>query len=123
MSHAIAIAVKTEYIEPQSVPDQNRYVFAYTVTITNRSDVRCQLVSRHWLVRDELNHVQEVRGSGVVGQQPSLAPGESYTYSSGVIIATRTGSMSGSYQMIDDEGLSFDAPIPEFALVPPHLLN
>ena len=123
MSHPIAISVKTEYIEPQSVPDKNRYVFSYTITITNRSDIRCQLISRHWLVRDELNQVQEVKGLGVIGQQPALAPGESYTYSSGVIIPTRTGSMTGSYQMMDEQGQNFDAPIPEFALVPPHLLN
>jgi ApaG protein len=123
MNHAIVVNVKTKYLREQSQPADNRYVFAYTITITNNGDSNAQLVSRRWLITDSDQQVQEVEGLGVVGKQPHLAPGASYTYTSGVVLATETGTMSGSYQMQDDEGEQFEANIPEFALVPPHLLH
>lgn len=123
MNHAIVVNVKTKYLHEQSQPADNRYVFAYTITITNNGDSNAQLVSRRWLITDSDQQVQEVEGLGVVGKQPHLPPGASYTYTSGVVLATETGTMSGSYQMQDDEGEPFEASIPEFALVPPHLLH
>jgi ApaG protein len=123
MSHPIDIQVKTLYLADQSTPAEDRFVFSYTITLTNRGDESAQLVSRHWVITDGNNAVQEVKGSGVVGQQPTLEPGASYTYSSGVVLATETGTMTGSYQMRTPSGAAFDAPIPAFALVPPHLLH
>lgn len=123
MNHPIDIQVKTQYLADQSVPADDRFVFSYTITVTNRSSERAQLISRHWVITDGNDAVQEVKGTGVVGQQPTLEPGASYTYSSGVVLTTETGTMTGSYQMRLSSGDEFDAPIPEFALVPPHLLH
>ncbi|MCR6652444.1 MAG: Co2+/Mg2+ efflux protein ApaG [Cellvibrionaceae bacterium] len=123
MNHPIDIQVKTQYLADQSVPADDRFVFSYTITVTNRGSERAQLISRHWVITDGNDAVQEVKGTGVVGQQPTLEPGASYTYSSGVVLATETGTMTGSYQMRLSSGDEFDAPIPEFALVPPHLLH
>jgi ApaG protein len=123
MNAFINITVKTQYLEDQSVPDEGRYVFTYTITMTNQGHEAAQLVSRHWIITDNNEAVQEVKGLGVVGQQPVLEPGESYTYSSGVVLATETGTMTGSYQMRTGAGITFDAPIPVFALVPPYLLH
>ena len=120
----IDIGIKTRFIPDQSAPDEARFVFAYTITITNQGDVAAQLISRHWIITDANNEVQEVQGVGVIGQQPLLNPGDSYTYTSGVILATDTGTMSGSYQMrTPDDGLEFDAEIPIFGLVTPHKLH
>ena len=123
MSHPIEITVKTQYLVEQSVPDEDRFVFSYTITLTNRGDEEAQLISRHWVITDGNNAVQEVKGMGVVGQQPTLEPGASYTYSSGVVLPTETGTMTGTYQMRTAAGDSFEAKIPVFALVPPHLLH
>lgn len=123
MNHPIDIVVKTQYLAEQSVPADDRFVFSYTITLTNRGDESAQLISRHWVITDGNNAVQEVKGTGVVGQQPTLEPGASYTYSSGVVLATETGTMTGTYQMRTTSGITFDAPIPVFALVPPHLLH
>lgn len=123
MTQPIEITVKTQYLAEQSVPDEDRFVFSYTITLTNRSDEETQLISRHWVITDGNNAVQEVKGMGVVGQQPTLEPGASYTYSSGVVLPTETGTMTGTYQMRTTTGDAFDAPIPVFALVPPHLLH
>jgi ApaG protein len=123
MNTPIDIMVKTQYLEDQSMPDDSRYVFTYTITLTNQSPESAQLVSRHWVITDSNEAVQEVKGLGVVGQQPVLEPGESYTYSSGVVLSTETGTMMGSYQMRTATGTTFEAPIPEFALVPPFLLH
>lgn len=123
MTHAIAVTVKTQYLSAQSQPEEKRYVFAYTITITNEGEHNAQLISRRWVITDSDQQVQEVQGLGVVGRQPRLAPGASYTYTSGVVLATQTGTMSGAYEMQDDEGELFEARIPEFALVPPHLLH
>lgn len=123
MNQAINILVKTQYLAEQSAPDDDRFVFSYTITLTNRGDTSAQLISRHWVITDGNNAVQEVKGMGVVGQQPLLEPGASYTYSSGVVLPTETGTMTGTYQMRTESGDIFDAPIPVFALVPPHLLH
>lgn len=119
----IDVSVKCTYIPEQSRPAENRYVYAYTITISNHGDRAAQLISRHWLINDANDGVQEVQGDGVVGDQPQLQPGEDYTYTSGVVLATETGTMEGSYQMQTDGGEAFDAPIPLFALVPPESIH
>lgn len=120
----IDIGIKTRYIEDQSQPNDKRYVFAYTITLSNQSAAPAQLISRHWIITDANDEIQEVKGMGVVGKQPLLEPGESYTYTSGVIIATDTGTMTGSYQMrTPDNDQEFDAPIPVFGLVTPQKLH
>lgn len=123
MNPAVCVTVKTLYVAAQSRPEQQRFVFAYTITITNETEVDAQLISRHWRIKDEKDNLQEVQGIGVVGEQPNLAPGEHYTYTSGVIIETETGMMEGSYQMRRADGELFDVPIPVFALVPPYALH
>lgn len=122
-SHLINVSVKTAYIEAQSAPETNRYVFAYTVTITNAGTVPARLLSRHWVITDANEKVQEVRGEGVVGEQPHLAPGASFQYTSGTMIETPVGSMHGTYQMIADDGTEFDAEIPRFVLSMPRTLH
>jgi ApaG protein len=117
------VSVKTFYIAAQSEPRAQRYVYAYTITIANQGDTAAQLISRHWLITDANDKLQEVQGEGVVGEQPHIKPGESYTYTSGVILETETGIMEGSYQMRSDNGHLFDAKIPAFALVPPHAIH
>jgi ApaG protein len=112
----IQISVDTSFVEEQSAPAQNRYVFAYTITIRNKGDVAVKLLTRHWVITDANNKIQEVRGDGVVGLQPHLLPDQSFTYTSGAILETPIGCMQGSYHMITDEGMEFDAPIPVFRL-------
>lgn len=119
----INVSVKCTYIPEQSRPDQNHFVYAYTITISNHGDRAAQLLRRHWLIKDANDDVQEVKGDGVVGEQPRLQPGEDYTYTSGAILATQTGTMEGSYRMQTDDGLEFDTPIPLFALVPPQAIH
>ncbi|WP_416377409.1 Co2+/Mg2+ efflux protein ApaG [Cellvibrio sp. NN19] len=119
----IQIQVRTNYMEAQSTPHERRYVYTYTITIANKSDTPAQLISRHWRITDANEKLQEVQGIGVVGEQPHLKPGESYTYTSGVILETETGIMEGTYHMRADDGAMFDAPIPTFALVPPSALH
>lgn len=123
MNAPIHIQVRTSYITAQSRPEIQRFVYSYTITITNHSDSNAQLISRHWRITDAKDKLQEVKGLGVVGEQPLLAPGESYTYTSGVILETETGMMEGSYQMRRDDDSTFDAPVPMFALVPPHAIH
>lgn len=120
---SISVSVKTQYIAAQSVPAEHRYVYAYTITIANQGDVPAQLISRHWRITDANEKLQEVQGMGVVGEQPHLNPGESFTYTSGVILETETGLMEGTYHMRSDNGNMFDAAIPAFALVPPHAVH
>ncbi len=120
---SILIQVKPVYIAAQSQPEQRRFVFSYTITITNQGEEQAQLISRHWRITDADNRLQEVRGLGVVGEQPVLEAGQSYTYTSGVILETETGIMEGSYQMRSLAGAEFDAPIPAFALAPPHAIH
>lgn len=119
----ITVKARTVYIADQSDPAHDRYVFAYTITITNTGDAAVQLLSRHWVITDAADKVQEVRGKGVVGEQPHLRPGESFEYTSGSAIATPVGTMRGSYQMIADDGTQFEAPIPEFTLSMPRVLH
>jgi len=120
---SINVRVQTTYIAAQSVPQQQRFVYAYTITISNRGEIPAQLISRHWRISDANDNLQEVKGMGVVGEQPHIAPGESYTYTSGVVLETETGIMEGTYHMRADDGELFDAPIPAFALVPPHAIH
>ncbi|MFM8518187.1 MAG: Co2+/Mg2+ efflux protein ApaG [Nevskiaceae bacterium] len=119
----IHIHIETAYLEAQSEPEDQRYVFSYTITIRNEGTQAAQLVSRHWLITDSNGKTQEVRGKGVVGEQPHLQPGQSFRYSSGAIIETPVGTMQGSYQMRSDEGLTFDAPIPAFRLALPGIVH
>ncbi|MDD3519233.1 MAG: Co2+/Mg2+ efflux protein ApaG [Chromatiales bacterium] len=121
--HQIRVAVESTYVETESDPKRSRYVFAYTVTIENRGAIPARLLSRHWIINDANGKVQEVRGEGVVGEQPYLRPGEGFQYTSGAMIETPFGTMRGSYQMEADDGVHFDAEIPSFILSMPRTLH
>ncbi|MFI4905431.1 MAG: Co2+/Mg2+ efflux protein ApaG [Steroidobacteraceae bacterium] len=121
--HRISIDVETTYLDDQSEPREQRYVFAYTITIRNEGEVPAKLLTRHWIITDANGRVQEVRGDGVVGEQPYLKPGQGFRYSSGAVLETPVGTMQGSYQMIADDGAQFDAPIPAFRLAIPGMLH
>ncbi|MFZ5558262.1 MAG: Co2+/Mg2+ efflux protein ApaG [Pseudomonadota bacterium] len=121
--YRVEVKSKTTFLPDQSDEAASRYVFAYTITITNTGTVTAQLISRHWIITDLENRVQEVKGLGVVGEQPVLKPQESFEYTSGTAIATPVGSMRGSYQMVAEDGVSFDASIPEFTLSAPRVLH
>jgi ApaG protein len=122
-AYSIAIQVETAYVPDQSIPEECRFVFAYTITITNRGTVPTQLLRRHWVITDANRNVQEVRGDGVVGEQPWMRPGDDFQYTSGAVLETAVGTMRGSYQMLADDGTNFDAPIPEFTLSIPRTLH
>ena len=117
------VSVQTTYIPEQSDPDNRRYVFAYTITIRNEGSIPAKLLTRHWLITDADGKTQEVRGEGVVGEQPHLKPGEGFRYTSGTMLETPVGSMQGSYQMLADDGQEFDCPIAPFTLSIPHTLH
>jgi ApaG protein len=119
----ITVSTRTQYLADQSDEAAGRWVFAYTITLVNRGTVAAQLISRHWIITDANQAVQEVRGLGVVGEQPLLEPGASYEYTSGTWLATPVGTMRGSYQMVAADGARFDAPIPEFTLSVPRVLH
>jgi ApaG protein len=119
----IRIQVATTYVDDESEPDSDRYVFAYTITISNSGQVPAQLISRHWIITDANGKVQEVNGDGVVGEQPKLKPGEEFRYSSGAVLETPVGAMQGLYRMEADGGVSFDALIAPFTLAVPGLLH
>ncbi len=119
----ITVAPRATYIPGQSDASVERYAFAYTITITNTGEIPARLVSRHWVITDANNMVQEVKGEGVVGAQPRLRPGESFEYTSGSLLATPVGTMRGTYQMVAEDGTHFDAPIPEFTLSAPRVLH
>lgn len=121
--YKIKVLVEPFYIEDQSVPEENRYVFAYTVNIQNTGRVAAKLISRHWIITDANGKIQEVKGQGVVGEQPYLRPGEAFQYTSGAVLDTSVGTMRGSYQMVSDDGLQFDAEIPAFTLSVPRTLH
>ncbi|MBS1191501.1 MAG: uncharacterized protein H6R10_3293 [Rhodocyclaceae bacterium] len=121
--YLIQIETSPEFIPDQSDPEGQRYVFAYTITIRNIGSVPAQLISRHWIITDANNSVQEVRGLGVVGHQPLLKPGESFEYTSGCSLGTPVGTMKGTYQMIAEDGIQFEADIPEFTLAIPRVLH
>lgn len=121
--YRIEVSPIPQFIPEQSDPENDRYIFAYTITIKNVGKVAAQLVSRHWIITDAHNAVQEVRGLGVVGQQPLLQPGESFEYTSGSSLTTPIGTMKGTYQMVAEDGTHFEAEIPEFVLASPRALH
>ncbi|WP_175946643.1 Co2+/Mg2+ efflux protein ApaG [Caballeronia sp. BCC1704] len=121
--YEFTVSVETRYMPEQSDPDSRQYAFAYTLTIRNTGHVTAQLISRHWIITDSDNQVREVKGLGVVGQQPLLAPGEQFEYTSWAVIATPVGTMRGEYFCVADDGERFEAPIAEFALHVPRTLH
>lgn len=121
--YTIEVAVRPAYLAEQSDPAKNQFVFAYTITITNTGSVTAQLISRHWFITDGDHKVQEVKGLGVVGQQPVLKPGERFEYTSGASLPTPVGTMHGTYQMVAEDGHTFDAVIPSFTLSVPRTLH
>jgi ApaG protein len=123
LRHHISVDVETTYLDDQSEPREQRYVFAYTITIRNEGEVPAKLLTRHWIITDANGRVQEVRGDGVVGEQPYLKPGQGFRYSSGAVLETPVGTMQGTYQMLADDGAQFDAPIAAFRLAMPGMLH
>ena len=121
--YRIRVDVETSYLDEQSDPHQDRYVFAYTITVRNEGQVPARLMTRHWVLTDANGKVEEVHGDGVVGEQPYLKPGQGFRYSSGAVIETPVGTMQGSYQMLADDGSQFDAPIQPFRLAMPGILQ
>ena len=119
----IHIDVHSQYIEEQSKPEKDYYVFAYTITIMNKGDRPAQLLNRHWVITDSNHKVQEVRGEGVVGEQPHLKPGEQFVYTSGTMLETSVGTMRGSYEMLSEDGTKFEAQVDEFVLSTPRVLH
>ena len=119
----IDVQVETTYVAEHSEPDEARFVFAYTITLVNRGSVTAQLISRHWFITDADNRIEEVEGEGVVGEQPVLKPGEGFRYTSGAVIETPVGTMHGTYQMVAEDGRTFDATIPRFVLSAPRTLH
>jgi ApaG protein len=122
-SHIVRVEVTTQYLAEQSDAADNRFVFSYTITIRNEGQQPAKLLTRHWLITDANGKTQEVRGEGVVGEQPHLKPGQGFRYSSYAVIETPVGAMQGSYQMEADDGTRFDAPIAPFRLAMPALLH
>jgi ApaG protein len=122
-NYKIQVEVETLYVDEQSLPEKDHYVFAYTITIHNDGNMPARLLNRHWIITDANNKVQEVKGEGVVGEHPYLKPGEHYRYTSGTMLETPVGTMRGSYQMIADDGVEFDADIPSFTLSMPRTLH
>lgn len=121
--YKIDVRPMPQFIPDQSDPDNQRYVFTYTITIKNIGQIAAQLVSRHWIITDANNEIQEVRGLGVIGKQPLLQPGESFEYTSGSVLTTPVGTMKGTYQMVAEDGTHFTADIPEFVLAIPRALH
>ena len=121
--YQIIVSAYPQYVADQSDPERDHYLFAYTIRITNSGTVAAQLISRHWIITDGELRVEEVRGLGVVGEQPLIRPGETYEYSSGCQLETPVGTMRGSYQMVAEDGTSFEAEIPEFTLSIPRVLH
>jgi len=119
----IRVDVETSYVDEQSDPNERRYVFSYTITIRNEGVVPARLLTRHWIITDANGKVQEARGDGVVGEQPHLKPGQGFRYTSGAVLETPVGAMQGTYEMIDDAGQRFDAPIQPFRLAMPGILQ
>ena len=121
--YMIEVKIRTAYLSEQSDEESDRHVFAYTITISNSGAVAAQLISRHWIISNGDGNIQEVRGLGVVGEQPLLKPGDSFEYTSGTVISTPLGSMKGSYQMAAEDGIHFNVAIPEFVLSVPRVLH
>jgi ApaG protein len=123
VSYDIRVDVQTAYLDEQSAADEERFVFSYTITIRNLGPVAAKLLGRRWIITDANGKVQEVSGDGVVGEQPHLAPGEGFRYSSGAILKTPVGAMQGAYRMVTDDGQAFDTPVAPFTLAVPGLLH
>ena len=121
--YAITVTVRTQYIQDQSDAQKGPFVFAYFITIRNSGQIAAQLISRHWIITDAEGRSQEVKGLGVVGQQPLLKPGEEYQYQSGTPLNTPVGTMRGTYQMVAEDGTRFDAAVPDFILSMPRTLH
>lgn len=121
--YEIEVTVDTLFLPSESDPNEDRYVFAYTITIENQGTVPAQLLTRHWIITDANGKVQEVKGDGVVGERPHLRPGEGFQYTSGTMLETPVGTMEGSYQMLADDGENFDAEITVFTLAAPRVLH
>jgi ApaG protein len=119
----IIIQTQVNYLADQSDESGNRFVFSYTISITNLGNSTARLISRHWIITDAHNHVQEVRGQGVVGEQPLLKPSQSFEYTSGTVLTTQVGTMRGSYRMEAEDGSLFDIEIPQFVLSVPRVLH
>jgi ApaG protein len=119
----VAVSAQTQYLADQSDEANGRFVFAYTITIRNEGSVPARLLTRHWIITDSNGKVQEVRGEGVVGEQPYIKPGQRFRYSSGAVLETPVGAMQGSYQMVADDGAQFNAPISPFRLAMPGMLH
>ena len=122
-AYEIDIEVETSYMAEHSEPDEDRYVFAYTITLVNKGSISATLLSRRWVITDSENHTEEVEGDGVVGEQPTLQPGDGFRYSSGTVIETPVGTMHGIYRMVAEDGQTFDTNIPEFVLSAPRVLH
>lgn len=123
ITYNIKVSVDTAYLESQSDTSEERYVFAYTVTIQNEGEIPAKLLARHWIITDSNGKTQEVKGDGVVGEQPHLRPGEGFQYTSGTMLETPVGTMQGTYQMVADDGTEFDAEIEVFTLAAPRVLH
>ena len=121
--YSLEIQIATRFLDEESAPEDDRYVFAYTIRIRNLGRLPAQLVSRHWVITDGNGRVEEVRGEGVVGEQPRIEPGEQFTYTSGAVLPTAVGTMQGSYDMLADDGTRFDAPIAMFSLSIPRTVH
>lgn len=121
--YCIEVQVTTDYLPEQSNPEQSQYAFSYEVTIANHGSLSAQLLARHWIITDGNGKVQEVKGAGVIGEQPVIPPGYRHIYTSGTVLATKVGSMQGSYQMVAEDGHPFDAPIAPFRLAVPGALH
>ncbi|WP_313005100.1 Co2+/Mg2+ efflux protein ApaG [Pseudomonas sp.] len=121
--YQVDVSVVTHYLADQSQPEQDRFAFAYTITVQNNGEIAAKLLSRHWVITDGDGHVEEVRGEGVVGQKPLITAGESHTYTSGTVMTTKVGTMQGTYQMLADDGKRFDAIIKPFRLAVPGALH
>jgi len=123
VTQGIKISVVSKYLVDESTPEENKFLYSYEVTIANEGQETVQLLNRHWIIKDSYNNVEEVRGEGVIGQTPVIAPGRSFTYTSWCPLRTEWGTMRGTYGMERPTGESFEALIPPFCLLPPHLLN
>ncbi|MEO6518132.1 MAG: Co2+/Mg2+ efflux protein ApaG [Pseudoxanthomonas sp.] len=122
-AYAIDVDVASRFLEEQSAPEEGRFVFSYTIRIQNRGTVSARLLDRHWVITDANNKIQEVRGEGVIGEQPWLRPGDHFEYTSGTVLETAQGTMRGSYGMLADDGTSFDAPVAAFVLSIPRTVH
>src|SRR5690606_6303125 len=121
--YQLDIRVDSRFLDDQSQPGDNRFVFAYTIVIQNAGSVPARLVSRHWVITDANGKIEEVRGEGVIGEQPWMRPGDRFEYTSGAVIETAVGTMRGSYQLVADDGTRFEAPIPQFTLSVPRTIH